>query len=241
MPTIRTDADPTDALVLVAFQSTGAASPIAAEYLAQHLNMPQVGDIQLEGFEALIQVQDGRPSSPIRIRGGDVACEVDGPCRRTYVVSSDVPIPAESIVAVAAAIHDWAKGARLILGLDAVVRDAHDDTPDIYHIAVDDVAAKRIEACKAPPLGKAIMSGMIAALLGNAKAPTGALVVEARKDHPDGRAAAALVTALDPLIPQIAIDAEPLLKDALALESQIQNAVEQAERNQPKRASHTFI
>ena len=59
MPELRADADPNDALILVAFPSTGAASPIAAQYLIQRLDMPLVGDIRVEGMEALVHVVDG--------------------------------------------------------------------------------------------------------------------------------------------------------------------------------------
>ncbi|MGB1586812.1 MAG: proteasome assembly chaperone family protein [Thermoplasmatota archaeon] len=246
MPELRsfTEMDPSDALIIVAFPGAGAASPIAAQYLIQNLHMPLVGDLVLEGMDHLVHVQNGRPSSPIRIHGGDVACEVGGPCRRTYVVSTELPLPPEAAPAVAEAILAWAHDARLILGLDAVTRSDDDDTPDVYHIACNDDVAKRLESTQAPPIGQGLMSGVTGALLAQAgrEGRVGTLVVEARKDHPDGRAAAALVTALDPLIPQIEIDAGPLLADAMKLEEQILRAVSEAEAaQQPRRPGHTFI
>lgn len=245
MPELRsfTDVDPTDALILVAFPGTGAASPIAAQYLIQNLHMPLVGDLALEGLDHLVHVQNGRPSSPIRIHGGDVACDVDGPCRRTYIISTELPLPPEAAPAIAEAILDWGKDARMILGLDAVTRATDDDTPDVFHIACNDDVARRLEATGTKPVGQALMTGVTGAMLAKAgrAGGVGTLVVEARKDHPDGRAAAALITALDPLIPQIEIDAGPLLADAMQLEEQILRAVAEAEEAQQRRPGHTFI
>lgn len=234
-----TDADPTDALVIVALPSTGAASPIAGQYLINALEMPLVGDLAGEAFAGLIHVEGGRPTHPVRIHGGDVACEVDGPCRRVFVVSTEIPIAPEGMAVVAQAIRSWAADARLLLVLDAVVRDEGDDTPDVWRVATDAEAEKRVAGSGAEPLKKALIGGMTAFLL--AEGSAAALVVEARKDHPDGRAAAALVTALDPLIPQIKVDAEPLLKDAMDLEEQVKAAAEEAQKQAPKRIPHSFI
>ena len=139
----------------------------------------------------------------------------------------------------AQAIRSWAADARLLLVLDAVVRDEGDDTPDVWRVATDAEAEKRVAGSGAEPLKKALIGGMTAFLL--AEGSAAALVVEARKDHPDGRAAAALVTALDPLIPQIKVDAEPLLKDAMDLEEQVKAAAEEAQKQAPKRIPHSFI
>ena len=46
---------------------------------------------------------------------------------------------------------------------------------------------------------------------------TGALLVEASRDHPDGRAAAALIEALARMMPDVPIDHKPLMKEAQAL------------------------
>jgi predicted ATP-grasp superfamily ATP-dependent carboligase len=57
---------------------------------------------------------------------------------------------------------------------------------------------------------------------------TGAILVEATREHPDGRAAAALIEALDRIVPDVKMDAKPLLKEALALEEEIKRIRETA-------------
>ena len=155
----------------------------------------------------------------------------------------DIPLPPESILDVAETIMAWAKDARMVLTLDAITRDLDDDTPDVYFVATDATARERLAATGPAPLAQALMGGASAALLAAGRGRTaGALVVEARKDHPDGRAAAALIEALDPLIPQIAIDAAPLMEEAMALEQHILRSVADAEEAQsPRRPGHTFI
>lgn len=246
MATIRSfeDLDPKDALIITAFASTGAASPIAAQYLVKDLEMPLVGDLQTDAFTGVMHIQDGRPTSPIRIHGGEIACAVDGPCQRTYVISTEIPLPPASQGDIAQAILAWAKDARLLLSLDAVARDEHDETPDLYTLSTTPEAAKRVEPTNAPPLKRGIVAGMTALLMTGAMEQgvhAATLLVEARSEHPDGRAAAALVTGLDPLIPQISIDAEPLMKDAMTLEKEIRQAMADANKGQAVKLGHSFI
>ncbi len=232
--------DPDDALIIIAFSSTGAASPIAGQYLINHLSMPLVGEVVCSAYEGIVHVQDGLPTSPIRIHGGDVACELDGPCQRTYVVTSEIPIHDEVQAEVAEAVMAWGKNARLILCLDAIAKEDRDKDPKVFTVANNEAAGKRIKTARADPLASALMTGINAHLL-SGEAPCAALVGEALADHPDGRAAAGLVMAMDPLIPQIKIDAEPLIRDARALEAHIQAAMMEAERSQSKRTPHSFI
>ena len=238
-----TDVDLTDALVIVAFPSTGAASPIAGAYLMERLDMPLVGHLVSDAFSGIVNIEDGKATSPIRIHGGEVACELDKPCRGIYIISTEVPLPLEVTVEAAHAILEWAKDARVVLALEAVVRESGDDTPDVYSAFRDDASKACIEPAGVEPIGRAMIAGMTAVLLASdLPAKVASLMVEAAPDHPDGRAAAALITALDPLIPQIKVDAQPLLEDAMRLEQEIQAAMTQAEQAQsPRRTSHSFI
>ena len=238
------DLQPQDALVIVAFPSTGAASPIAGQYLIERLEMPLVGHITSEAFAGVVHVQDGVATSPIRIYGGDVACQLDKPCQRVYIVCTEIPAPLAVFIEAAECILAWAKNSRLVLALEAMVRGEGDDSPDVFHVASSAEALTRLGEMQLPALPRATIAGGTAALLSHkaSEVPVVAFVVEASLEHPDGRAAVALVEAIDPLLPQIKIDAKPLLEDAMRLEEEIRKAVDEAERaHRPRRSMESFI
>lgn len=238
------DVDPSEALIIVAFHGTGAAAPIAAGYLQQTLDLPLVGHIRAPDMGAVVHVSEGIATSPVRIYGGDIICHLDHQCDRLFLVTSELPIAPEHADTLAKAILEWAAPANVVLCLDAVAREAEDETPDVFAIAATDTALGKLARSKAEPLGGGIIVGLTAAILGRARdhgVEAGAFLVEAAGDHPDGRAAAALITAIDPLVPQIAVDPGPLLEEALVLEAQMEKALREAEESQTKRPAHTFI
>ncbi len=236
--------DVTDALIVVAFHGVGAAAPIAAAYLREHLDLPLVGHVRAEQLGPVVHVTEGIATGPIRVYGGETECKLDGPCPRLYVIMAELPISVEMAGELADAILAWSGGARMVLSLDAVVRGDDDDTPDVFGIAYHKRGLKKLAAADVPTLDAAIIVGPTAAVLAKSRdhhVDAGALVVEAAKGHPDGRAAAALIAALDRMVPEVKFDHEPLLEEALAIEKQIEDAIGQAEAAQPKRPMHTFI
>ncbi len=234
-----------DALVIVAFPSMGAAAPIAGTYLHSHLNLPLVGHVTSPDIAGVVHIENGIACSPLRIHGGETKCSLDGPCPRIFVLTSEVPIPAEILDEVADAIIAWAAPARMVLCLDAVARDAaDDDTPDVYAGGATLGALKALESAGAETLKKGIIGGLPAFLLSQGRTTpfhVGTLIVEAAESHPDGRAAAALIETLDRMIPELVVDAKPLLEDAMQLEAQVRRAMEDAAAQQPRRNQGTFI
>lgn len=232
-----------DALVLVAFPTTGSAGPIAAQFLQRHLSLPLVGDVRIEGLTQLVAIMQGVASSPVRVYGGQVACGLEGGCPSLYVVTADIPLPPEMVHATARAVLKAARdgGAKLLVCLEGVVRQNGDGDPDVYVAGADAASLDTIvRHTGLPRTARALISGMTGELLLAADGlPTGALVVEAAKDHPDGRAAAALVRGLDKLIPEIDLDAGPLLQEAEELEGQIAATQQQVGRG--PLGGHTFI
>lgn len=238
-----TEADPTRALVILAFHSTGAAAPIAAAYLREQVDLPLVGHIMDPELGPVVHVADGVATSPVRILGGTTKCSLED-CERVYLVTAELPLPLPVIGDIAEAILDWAKDAALILCLDAVVRDGDDATPDVHAVAGDKEALEMLSSTAAKPLPAGVLVGMTGAMLLRArgkKARVAAVVVEAARSHPDGRAAAELVKILDPLLPDIDIDPGPLLAEAMKLEERIAKSIREAQEAQPQRPGHTFI
>ena len=234
-----------DAVIITAFPTTGSASSIAAQYLVRHLALPLVGHLRLPELGGFVNIQAGQVTSVVRIYGGEVACKIGKTCPSVYIVTSDLALPPRAMERVASTLMAWAAtgGAHLLLVLEAVVRQAGDETPDVYAASPDPKVLKALTKAGLPAMERALIGGLGAQIL--LEAPlrgigAGGVLVEASKDHPDGRAAAALVEAVALLIPDIQVDAKPLLKEAMELERQIKIAQASAEPATPVPAQ-TFI
>lgn len=232
------------ALVVVAFHGIGAAAPIAASYLHNQLSLPLVGEVRVPGLGPVVQVTQGRATGPVRIFGGEAACNLGDGCPRIYVVVSELPLPQTHIEEISTALLAWAKGAKLILALDAIARGDTDDEPAVFAVADSAAALKQLDASKTEPLSTGVLVGAPAALMLHARdlqVAVATLVVEAAKNHPDGRAAAALIAAMDPLIPEIKMDTLPLIEEAMEIEAKLAASIEEVEEANARRPSHTFI
>ena len=135
---------------------------------------------------------------------------------------------------VADGLLTWARqgGAHLVLSLEGVIRAVGDDTPDVFAASAQADVLEELKKTATPAMERALIGGVTAhiVLAGPARGVrTGALLVEASRDHPDGRAAAALIESLARVMPEVPIDPKPLLKEALELEAQIKQTQQSAE------------
>ncbi|MHB8634436.1 MAG: PAC2 family protein, partial [Thermoplasmatota archaeon] len=220
-----------DSLILVAFPTTGQASSIAAQYLVRQLGLPLVGHVRLPDLQNVVSIQDGRVTSLVRLFGGEAICKLDRACPRIFVVTADLPMPPAVLAQIGALVLELARQgeAHLVLCLEGVVRGEGDDIPDVFCASADPQVLKELAATHIPPMERALIGGIAGPILLGAAGKgvrAGALLVEATRDHPDGRAAAALIAALQAILPDVAMDAKPLLEEALNLERELKQAIE---------------
>ncbi|MHB1262422.1 MAG: proteasome assembly chaperone family protein [Thermoplasmatota archaeon] len=227
-PTLETfePVDLKDSLVIAAFPTTGSASSIAAQYLIRNLELPLVGHLRLPELSAVTAIQDGRATSAVRVFGGEVACRLDKKCPRIFIVTTELAPPPSVALKLAETLLDWAAkgGAHLVIALEGVVRGEGDNTPDVFCAAADGAVLKELAKTGIPIMERALIGGITAHVLLLAaarKVRSGTVLVEATRDHPDGRAAAALIEALGKIMPDVVMDAKPLLKEAMQLEAEI--------------------
>jgi len=235
-PSLETFApvDLKDALVLAAFPTTGQAASIAGQYLIRNLGLPLVGHVRVPELSSITAIQEGRATSAVRIHGGEVACKLDKSCPRIFVVTTELAPSPQAGLRLSEAILDWAAAgnAHLVLALEGVVRSEGDDTPDIFCAAGDKGVLAELRKTGIPAIERALIGGMTAHLLLLAparKVRSGAILVEASRDHPDGRAAAALLAGIAKIVPDVEMDPKPLLDEAMALEEELRRMRETAE------------
>ncbi|HUR24589.1 MAG TPA: PAC2 family protein [Candidatus Thermoplasmatota archaeon] len=247
-PTMETFApiDLKDALVIAAFPTTGSAASIAAQYLVRTLEIPLVGHLRLPELSAVTAIQDGRATSAVRIFGGEVACKLDKKCPRIFIVTTELAPPPSVALRLSETLLDWAGkgGAHLVIALEGVVRGEGDDSPDVFCAAANDDVLKELRKTGIPAMERALIGGITAHLLLLAparKVRSGAVMVEATREHPDGRAAVALIEALGKIMPDVIMDAKPLLKEAMQLEADLKRMREGTETTQFGPPTNQFI
>ncbi len=235
-----------DALVVIAFPTTGQAASIAAHYLIRHLELPLVGHVRVPDLQNVIAIQDGQATSAIRVFGGEVACRLDKGCPRIYLVTTELALHPLLVSRLGEALAAWAKkgGAHLVLVLEGVIRGEGDDTPDVYCAASEPSVLKELQKTGIAVMERALIAGIAARILllgPQTGIRAGALLVEASREHPDGRAAAALIESLGKLMPDAKMDFKPLLAEAMELEEDIRRAQTPAQDLASATPSSTFI
>lgn len=234
-----------DAIVLVAFPTTGSASSIAAQYLVRHLALPLVGEVPAPELAGVMAIQDGVATSAIRVYGGKVACRIGKKsCPGIFVVTTELTLPPPAIQRVAQAILQWASaaGTYAVLGLEAVIRMEGDTTPDVFCASRDAGMLKELVKAGIPAMQRAVIGGMNSFLvLAKTDVRTACLMVEATRLHPDGRAAAALIEAVSRFVPDVAIDHKPLMTEATKLEEEIRSTVSSAQQSVVAPDERSFI
>lgn len=226
-----------DCLVVAAFPTTGSAASIAAQYLIRNLELPLVGHVRVPELSSVTSIEAGRATSAVRIYGGDVVC-VGAKCPRIYLITTELAPPPAVGFRLAEAVLDWAArgGVHLVLALEGVVRAEGDNTPDVFVAAADGSVLAELKALGLPAMERALIGGITAHLLllaASRKVRSGTVLVEASRDHPDGRAAAALIEALAKVVPDVRMDPKPLLQEAMALEAELRKVRDSAQAMPP--------
>jgi uncharacterized protein len=216
------------ATVLSAFPSAGLATIIAAHYMVRALKLPRTGRFDSPDLAPVAVVQGGEVHPTIRVYGRpDVG----------LVVSEFPPTPSQA-TGIARSILDNAerRQARAVICLEGVVPhpegddDASspvpDDSPEQVWVTFsrkDPAFRAPFEAAKARLLEEGVIGGVSGAMLVQGigrRVPVAALLVSSRVADglPDHRAGAALIEALDRLMPELKIDTGPLRAQAEQIE-----------------------
>ncbi len=236
-------------VVVSAFPSAGLATTVAAHYIVRALKLPRIGRFESPDLAPIAVVQGGVVNPTVRVYGRpDLG----------LVLSEFPPSPAQAN-SLAQTILDNAerRGARLVLGLEGVVPHPEGDddgegdpaakapatpeSPEQVWVAYSrrDAAVERsFAATQARPLEDGVIGGVSGSLLVQGigrTVPVAVLLVSARvaEGLPDHRAGAALIEALDRLLPELQIDTGPLRTQA----EEIEKALRAAMRSQPRPAT----
>lgn len=218
------------ATVLSSFPSAGLAATVAAHYIIRTLNLPRIGIMDASESLPIAVVQSGEVQPPMRIYGrSDLA-----------VVISEFPPTVSAVAPIASAILDGAESrkARGVVCLEGVVptpaSDTESDGPEetVWGVVArrDPATVRWLEGAKVRFLEDGVIGGVSGAMLiGGLRrsVPISVLLVSARESvgYPDHRAGAAVIEALDRLLPELKIDTGPLRGQAEMIEKLLRSTI----------------
>jgi predicted ATP-grasp superfamily ATP-dependent carboligase len=224
-------------VVLTCFPSAGLAAIVAAHYMVRALNLPRVGVLDSDDALPLAVIQRGEVQPAIRVYGK----------AGLNIMMSEFPPSFSSVRPIADGILDGAERlrARLLIAVEGVVphpTDSEEEDPAalakmpeemVWAITArrDAALSAQFERAQARPLSEAVIGGVSGALLVRAQRrslPVAALLVSARaiEGYPDHRAGAALIEAIDRLLPDLMIDTGPLRSQAVTIERALRAAIQ---------------
>ena len=222
------EVDLKDGVVIDGFPSVGLVSTIAANYLIAALNLDQVAALESFEFPPTSMIFANKPKFPARIYASEDH-------RLTVFFAEFSPHP-RLYRPLANLILSWAEshGCRLIIspeGLPTEKLDEEEEDGGIWAVASTDNGRKQIEKAGLEKLEIGMITGVTGILLNEGRwrgFDVISLLAEARVDRPDAMAAARTVIALDKLLPEVEIEARPLIQRAKMLEEQIRQLRSQA-------------
>ncbi len=185
--------------MVAAFPSVGLVATIAANFIIDSLDLPQVGILDGERFPTLSVVCDGAPSHPVRIHAGRYKA---GDEERSIVVFlSEFRPPADLVRPVAEAILKWCreKAVGLLVtpeGLLVEGEGAEDNILEVYTIGSTEAVRDRLNSAGAPLFKDGVVAGVTGVLLNGGRrdgVDVAGILAEAKPEHPDARSAGAVV------------------------------------------------
>jgi len=225
--------------------SHGLTSIIAANFLAEQLDLELIGVITSIDFPMRCVVVDGQPSHAVRFLGNEhlivLLCEFElkleftshiltalinfvkrNECR--YLITLEgLPVPATPLL--------------VKLSEDTRVQEPR----KLHFLTTDEEMRDILTKYGAQPITQGIIDGATGGILARSRysgIPILAILAEVEPYDPGAKSAAAFVKALDEIL-DVYIDTEPLYTKALELEEKTRNLIKEEESGKSKRTAST--
>lgn len=214
---------PKNPTIIEGFPGFGLIGTITTEFLINHLEVEEIGQIFVKDAQPIVAIHEGRLVKPITLYYNK---------KYNLLIVHAITNTAKSEWEIASSIHQIADDlkAPTILSIEGVMGKDEKAKGLFYH-AGNDTMKKTLEKCKIKPLKEGIVVGVTAALLAKKQANFGAIFAETHSQLPDSRAAAGVITCLDKVL-GLEVDSKPLLKQAELFEAKLKNIMTQSQQAQ---------
>ncbi|HEV8289873.1 MAG TPA: PAC2 family protein [Candidatus Norongarragalinales archaeon] len=208
-----------DPIIIEGFPGIGMIGTIAANYLAEKLEMQLVGYIASPQFPPIAAIHDFRPVSPARIYASEKY--------NIIALFSELVIPAEIVFDLSNKIIDWAqsKGAVAIYSLAGIATENPEDK--IYAITSTKEMTEKLSRLKIELVREGATQGVSGVLIAECAArkfPAANLMIQTNTPL-DPKGAAALIDKLAPII-GIKIDTAPLVAEGEKVQARMKEAMQ---------------
>ena len=225
---------PKNPIIIHGFPGVGLVGSIATEFLLQHLDVEQIGKINLEEMPAMVAIHDNKMVDPFGIF-----------YNRKYnlvIVHAVAPTSgfewkiADFIIELADKLQ-----AKEIVSLEGVAGANPDEFKSFFY-SEDAKKINKMKKAGINPLKEGIIMGVTGAvLIKSDKVPLSCIFSETHSSLPDSKAAAKIIEGLDKYL-GLKIDYAPLVKQAENFEQKLQNIIkkgtEATELSEKKRMSY---
>lgn len=211
-------------IIIEGFQGVGLVGTLAAQYMAQKLDFEPIGYVDSEGIPPMALLINGEIKNPVKIYTNKK--------RDIVIIESELSIPRKIIYELGEVISQWAKKikAKEIVCLEGIAVPSEEMDYDILGLSTSKTIMNRLVKKGIKKLENGIVIGMSAALLLRSREyniPATCLMIESRKNIPDGMAAANLLDALGRIY-DFKVDVSDLKKQANAFEKKIEKVLSHA-------------
>lgn len=214
------------ALLVVAFPGVGLVGSIATNFLVSTLKLERVASVESRAFPPMAILQEGRLVSPVRVHAAPMVCGVDGRCDQLAVVAAEVAPRGELLYDLSQALLEWAVEKRVVelVALEGFVPAEGAREDGVFGAGNNRRTLDRLAELGVQPLRHGILSGTagpLAYLAESRGLDVTVLLAATSREYPDAGAAVRLLEVLNPIVPRIDIDPQPLRAEADRIESQL--------------------
>jgi len=213
---------PMNPLIIHGFPGFGLVGSISTEFLINHLNMEDIGNIWIDDLPAMVAIHNEEVVQPI-----GVFYDKNHNIIILHVVTAAKDIEWKLAEALAQ-MADMLK-AREILCIEGV--NSNRETENLSIFCYANKKTKKTELTKKgiKPLKEGIIVGVTSALLLKIKQShdISCLFAETHSNFPDSKAAAKVIEAIDKYI-GLSVDYKPLLETAKVMEDKLKNILTQS-------------
>jgi uncharacterized protein len=199
--------------MIIGVPEVGLVGTIAASYLVDKLQLPELGYIDSDLMPQVLVVHNSKPKQPIRIFGKG----------KLVIVSSEIPLLQRLAYDVAGEVVRWgkSKGTGMVIGVTGIasrerVEATEDQKPKVLAVTNEEKLFASLKDIGTVPFEEGLLSGTYAMVMKNcmkAGMPNLTLLAEAHLTFPDPGAAAAVIDVLNRLL-SLHVGIEPLLQES---------------------------
>ena len=223
MASITLSKKPKNPVVIEGFPGFGLVGTITTGFLIDHLKCELIGKFHFDKLPATIAIHENKLVNPIGIYYNKKYNLII-----VHAISSSMGVEWNA----ADILLDMCKqvDASRIVSIEGVGGPG-DKAHAVFFHTTDDKDDKKLTKIGISPLGEGIIIGVTAALLMKTSIPMTCLFAETLTNLPDSKAAAKVVEVLDKYL-SLAVDYEPLLKQAEQYEKKIKEIIEKGVKSQ---------